>query len=111
MDLDAVHHGEVLIGSAAAHGEAAAELLDAGHAGQRLQGAEDVVRGAGHGEHVGWPHGQRRGAAVDFADLRLDGDLFPKTAAGLEVEVDPPIDARLDDDRLFLGQVIRRASP
>jgi hypothetical protein len=67
VDLDAVHDGEVLIGTPPADGDAAPELVACGHARQRLQRAEHVVEAPGEPSHVLLPHnegcGPRRGRA------------------------------------------------
>ena len=72
VDLDAVEHGQVLVGLAAAHRQAPAELLGRGHARQRLQHAEDVLARAGGGHHLDRPQGHQRrllGGRARGADL------------------------------------------
>ena len=56
VDLHPVHDREVLVRGAPAHGDAAVELRGGRDPGQGLQGAEDVVRGAGDGHDRGRPH-------------------------------------------------------
>ncbi len=62
MDLDPVHQRQVLVGGAAAYGEAAPEVFGGADAGERVQCAIDVVDAARHGEHLVRCDGGGRGA-------------------------------------------------
>ena len=101
-DLDAVHHGEVLVGTAATHREPAGELVGPGDAGQHLEHAEHVVDGAGRGQDLHGADGERRGRR---RRLRLGLDVHPLLEAELGSERHEHLALLAGDDRHGLRDV------
>ena len=62
VDLHAVHHGEVLIRTAAAHRDPAAHFVGGADTRQRLQRAKDVLEAARQVADIQRPERQRRRA-------------------------------------------------
>jgi hypothetical protein len=63
VNLDAVHDRQVLIGAAATHRDPAAELVGAGHTGERLQRAKDILEPARESPGLEWTDRPRRRTA------------------------------------------------
>lgn len=106
VHLDAVHDREVLVGASAAHGHAALDLVDSGHPGQHLDGAEDVLGRACHRHDVEGPH-LERGREVRAgirACLHVDG--LPEPGA----DDDVPIGRVLRDEAVGREQLVEHSA-